>query len=783
VLPDAPVVHYAKSDKVEVVLGKKYSHSMTQIWHNLSFVPYPIVNIAGVQPNGLYAQVTSCKTVGKSLPKGLTLAADCTLGGIAKEMSWPPERFIIEASNCGGSGTTSISLGVRAIPPTVTTYTGGKCARWVVGNPIAASFNLIDRDTDPIIVTTVVPALPAGVTLNTTDGTVHGTPTEVRREMNYTFTVSNSGGSTSFTQLIEVLGSPPMPWKYQTIGLVRAKEQCSLKNSDALKSDLYTCNVAKSVAQGKNTNLEVAKAAAEKALKDSTTKVTTFKAESIKHLEMLAANSLKIGNLTVDVATLQGKLAFMDRVADNRTLLVKVQPRDTTADRPAEAEIAVWDTITNTLAENYTGVVIVSLSENENRNAGQYFPVLNGLVKIKFKGISKTGTYKLHASTGDAWPSTIHTMTNTFKVSPGAAAKIQFVKQPEKIMDANRTDYSVTANVSDFVGNLQTGNGITGTLTIPGNNFTKTATFSNGLARFTNLELPAGKHWRMMLTTNVGSNTLRTMSDEFKVTVAPAVFSHSLTGMDSATWSDTRTQTTYKTAMASNMGDSVSVDDITITSVTFTTRRSAGATVGSSVALTNAAEARNAVASLEQATGTSNFVDAMKSAAATLGVTLPASLASAPVTGTSSEGMTLPAKYANADKSGSSHTVTVNSSSSSSGEKAWRITAIAFMAAFGIALVGVIAFSVHSWKNKSRPQKHVMGSTLGMTAEGGMTPGSSQVHKNALIEMEDSSAQDDVNAVADIQGVETRERSSSSTTHKVDLGGVYNGDDIQEAQI
>jgi hypothetical protein len=768
VLPDAPNVHYKMTNVTRDVLGQSYVYDLTQIWHNKSFTPIPIVNIAGVQPNAQFAQVTSCRTVGKPLPKGLTLSANCTIGGIAKEMSWPPEKYIVEGSNCGGSGMTTLMLGVRAIAPTATQYTDGKCTRWVAGIPIAASFNLVDSDSDPIVSTSVVPALPAGVTLNSTDGTVHGVPTMPSREKNYTFTVSNSGGSTSYSVKIEVLGSPPLPWKYQISGLQRAKEVCTLKSTTQLKQSLYKCTAAKSASQHQVEQLTTSKNVAEAALHKSTTQSTKLKADSVRQLEMLAAKQLMIGNLTADVATLTKHLSFVANEADNRTLLVQTNPKDTAADHAVEATIAVWDTVRNTLATNYTGVLIVSLGENENREAGQYFPVVNGLVQIKYKSIQKTGTYKLHAATGDRWPLTISTVTKSFKVTPGAASKINFVKQPLPVMDTSLSNYSVSANVTDMWNNLHTASDVTAALTIPGNNFSKITTFKNGIASFTNLEVPAGKGWRMLLTATASSTTFREMSTEFKVFVTPAIFTHALSGMDSSTWSDSRTQTSYKTAMASTMGDSVGTDDITITSVKFSSRRTSSATISSSVALTNAAEARNAVAALEQATGTSSFVSAMKSAAKTLGVTLPANLASSAVTGTSSKNMKIPSKYANAASTGTKTTVVVQSSSSSS--DGWRITAIVFMAAFGLALVGMTAFSVYSWKQKSRPKEHVMGSSIGMTAHGGMEPGA-KIETDTM----DESTEDDANAINGmaLEMNDVRGRSGSSTTHRVDLDAVY----------
>src|SRR5690606_25733483 len=51
---------------------------------------------------------------------------------------------------------------------------------------------VLDGDADSISVT---PALPAGLSLNTTTGVIFGTPTTATAAANYTITASNSAGS------------------------------------------------------------------------------------------------------------------------------------------------------------------------------------------------------------------------------------------------------------------------------------------------------------------------------------------------------------------------------------------------------------------------------------------------------------------------------------------------------------------------------------------------------------------------------------------------------------
>lgn len=50
----------------------------------------------------------------------------------------------------------------------------------------------------------VSPALPAGLTLNTSSGIISGTPTTLAAAANYTITATNTGGSTTASVSITV---------------------------------------------------------------------------------------------------------------------------------------------------------------------------------------------------------------------------------------------------------------------------------------------------------------------------------------------------------------------------------------------------------------------------------------------------------------------------------------------------------------------------------------------------------------------------------------------------
>jgi hypothetical protein len=68
----------------------------------------------------------------------------------------------------------------------------------------------------------VSPALPAGLTLNSSTGVISGTPTTLTATSNYTITATNTGGSTPASLSITVV-SPYTAWSAQ-YGLLQGPE-------------------------------------------------------------------------------------------------------------------------------------------------------------------------------------------------------------------------------------------------------------------------------------------------------------------------------------------------------------------------------------------------------------------------------------------------------------------------------------------------------------------------------------------------------------------------------
>ena len=107
-------------------------------------------------------------------------------------------------SGCGQGG-------VKA--PTALSYTT-MTAVYTEGAQIAANQPTSSGGT--VTAYSVSPALPAGLSLNTTTGVISGTPTAVTASAGYTVTASDSAGSTTAVLTITVNDQPPTTFSYAT---------------------------------------------------------------------------------------------------------------------------------------------------------------------------------------------------------------------------------------------------------------------------------------------------------------------------------------------------------------------------------------------------------------------------------------------------------------------------------------------------------------------------------------------------------------------------------------
>jgi len=112
---------------------------------------------------------------------------------------------------CGCGGGSSPSPVVQ--PPSGLSYTTAT-ADYTVGTPITP--NSPTSSGGAVTAYSVSPALPAGLSLNTSTGVITGTPTAVTATASYTVTASNSAGSTTASLSITVNVAAPAGLAYTT---------------------------------------------------------------------------------------------------------------------------------------------------------------------------------------------------------------------------------------------------------------------------------------------------------------------------------------------------------------------------------------------------------------------------------------------------------------------------------------------------------------------------------------------------------------------------------------
>lgn len=135
----------------------------------------------------------SSYSVSPALPAGLSL--NTTTGEITGTPTTiqSSANYTITASNIVGSTTKQISIAVANSPPASLSYVY-LTTRYTVGASITANTPIVTGGGQ-VTSYSVTPALPAGLSLDTTTGHITGRPTTMTAAASYTVTASNAAGS------------------------------------------------------------------------------------------------------------------------------------------------------------------------------------------------------------------------------------------------------------------------------------------------------------------------------------------------------------------------------------------------------------------------------------------------------------------------------------------------------------------------------------------------------------------------------------------------------------
>src|SRR5690606_752045 len=110
-------------------------------------------------------------TVSPALPSGLAIDPATGIISGTPLVVTPSATYTVTASNAGGSTSFDVVILIKDIPPGSLSYTSPNT--FTVGTAITPLVPFIDGTADEF---SVSPALPSGLTLNTTTGVISGTP-------------------------------------------------------------------------------------------------------------------------------------------------------------------------------------------------------------------------------------------------------------------------------------------------------------------------------------------------------------------------------------------------------------------------------------------------------------------------------------------------------------------------------------------------------------------------------------------------------------------------------
>ncbi len=147
-------------------------------------------------------------SIGGTLPNGLSLNNSTgAITGTPSELLVATPYSVTVTNSTGQTASTTINLTVNDLAPSSLSYSTAN-ATYTVGSGITNNTPTISGGA--VVSYSINPALPAGLSFNTTTGVISGTPTATQNPaITHTITALNSGGSTSATITITVNAGAP----------------------------------------------------------------------------------------------------------------------------------------------------------------------------------------------------------------------------------------------------------------------------------------------------------------------------------------------------------------------------------------------------------------------------------------------------------------------------------------------------------------------------------------------------------------------------------------------